>query len=195
MQFTTALLAAISITTVIADFQIYSNSDLMGGDPIVGVQGGFNIGYVFVNSGKSLVLATTSIFTLSYATLINHAEPSCDDINHAGGTAGASDASYSGVRCADCIDPEPNNWDIKELEWNTDMGHFTIYRMICNTLLENLKAHANQHYQRTLATKSRRRTVRPCEDTVYVTPVMTSSAALGWAIIILGNACLFVIQT
>lgn len=109
MQFTkTSLLAALSALAT-ADFQIYSDLSIF---PNMGIGGGDlnrQQGFYFVPG-----------------------EASCDDVNHAPFIGSQDDASGSrtAVRCVGCDDQPPADWTITELEWNTDMGHFTIYGLL-----------------------------------------------------------------
>lgn len=62
-------------------------------------------------------------------------EPSCDDVTN--GNSGQTMTEITGdasnkynARCDDCTDykdKSPSEFDIKELEWNNAIGHFTIY--------------------------------------------------------------------
>lgn len=60
--------------------------------------------------------------------------PSCDDANRATVFASNGDVSDSRVdayRCEGCGFDNPADFDVTELEWNTDQGHFTIYGAFC----------------------------------------------------------------
>lgn len=87
----------------LADFQIYAATDNY---PIDMGPGGISndSGYIFVAS-----------------------EPSCDDINAVPLIGGNDDASNSGVRCEGEGCNDAGESTIDTFEWNTDMGHFTIY--------------------------------------------------------------------
>lgn len=112
MHSATFLAAAIWLAgSALADFQIYSVQDAYPDDFGGGL--GVNSGWLFLPG-----------------------EPDCDDINHSYMVAGTDDASHSGVRVqvADA-NTSPKDADVQLLEWNTSMGHFTIYGMYCSWLL------------------------------------------------------------
>lgn len=107
MHTTTLLAMAMAAATAVADFQIYKVQDAYGdglGDQYL------NTGFLFFNG-----------------------EPSCDDVNNADFIGDTDDASSRGVRAV-VSDPTAQyvDQDVTTLEWNTDMGHFTIYGRPCS---------------------------------------------------------------
>ena len=132
MHTTTLLALAMAAATALADFQIYNVQDAYAdglGDSYL------NTGFLFFNT-----------------------EPSCDDVNNADFIAGTDDASSYGVR-AEVSDPTQliGDQDVTLLEWNTDMGHFTIYGMVGPAIKSSASSTDLHHRGFELSDHARRR--------------------------------------
>jgi len=98
-----ALAALLSSTYVLADFQIYSVKDDYPDDV-----GGFgnNAGWRFFTT-----------------------EPDCDTVNNGYMVQEVDYATDYGVNADVTTTDDIHTYDYTRFEWNTDMGHFTIYGM------------------------------------------------------------------
>ncbi|EME89227.1 uncharacterized protein MYCFIDRAFT_76580 [Pseudocercospora fijiensis CIRAD86] len=102
MQSTLAILSLMMAAgTALADMQIYTVLNTPTGG------GGAAEGYKFYSS-----------------------QPDCNAPGNAVFHAATDDASSGGVRCKGCNGNQAvADWDIAELEWNINEGHFTVYNM------------------------------------------------------------------